>query len=83
MYVLLTLHKSVSVDSSEKRRPETIEFYYKTKCVVNVAYLMACQNSVKVGIRRWLVAVFYNALDLICINAFVLYKKRTGRSISL
>ena len=43
---------------------------------------MARQYLVKAGTRRWQVAVFYNILDLACINAFVLYKKKTGDSIS-
>ena len=43
---------------------------------------MARQYLVKAGTRRWPVAVFYNMLDLACINAFVLYKERTVDSIS-
>ena len=80
--VLSSLHMSVGVDSPEKHKPETIEFYNKTKCGVDVADQMARQYSVKAGTRRWPVAVFYNILDLVCINAFVLYKKKTGDSIS-
>ena len=51
---------SVGVDSSEKRTPETIEFYNITKCGVDVADPTARQYSVKTGTRRWPVAVFYN-----------------------
>ena len=80
--VLSSLHMSVGVDSSEKHKPETIEFYNKTKCGVDVADQMARQYSVKAGTRRWPVAKFYNILDLASINAFVLYKKKTGDSIS-
>ena len=36
----------------------------------------------KRGTRRWPVAVIYNILDLACMNAFVLYKEKTGDSIS-
>ena len=74
--VLSSLHMSVGVDSSEKRKPEPIELYKKNKCGVDVADQMAHQYT-----RRWPVAVFYNILNLACINAFVLYKK-TGDSIS-
>ena len=73
---------SVGIDSAEKRKPETIQFYNKTKCAVDVADEIACQYSVKAGTRRWPVVVFYNILDLVCINAFVLYKERTGGFIS-
>ena len=72
---------SVGSDSSEKRKPETIEFYNKTKYGVDVADQMTCQYLVKAGTRRSSVAFFYNILDLACINAFVLYKERRGNSI--
>ena len=65
-----------------KKNPETVEFYNKTKCGVDVADQMARLYSVKAGTRRWPVAVFYNILDLAGINAFVLYKKRTGDKVS-
>ena len=76
--VLSSLHVSVGVNSLEKRKPETIEFYNKTKCGADVADQMARRYSVKAGTNRWPVAVFYNILDLACINAFVLCKERTG-----
>ena len=72
--VLSSLHMFVELDESEKKKPETVEFYNKTKCGVEVADQMARQYSVKAGTRRWPVAVFYNILDLAGINAFVLYK---------
>ena len=43
---------------------------------------MARQYTVKAGTLLWPVAVFYNILDLACINACVLYKKKTGDFIS-
>ena len=63
---------------SEKKKSETVEFHNMTKCRVDVADQMARQYSVKADTPRWSVAVFYNILDLSGINAFVLYKKRTG-----
>ena len=73
---------SVGIDSLEKRKPEKIGFYNKNKCGVDAVDQMACHYSVKEGTRRWPVAVFYNILDWARINAFVLYKERTGDSIS-
>ena len=43
---------------------------------------MAREYLVKAGTRQWPVAVFYNILDLTRINSFVLYKEKTGDSIS-
>ena len=70
------------VDTTTKKKPETVTFYNKTKCGVDIADQMARQYTVKAGTRRWPVAVFYNILDLACINAYVLYKKKTGDAIS-
>ena len=73
---------SVELGESAKKKPETVEFYNKIKCGVNVANQMVRQYSVKAGTRRWPVAVFYTILDLAAINAFVLYKKRTRDKVS-
>ena len=71
----------VELGESEKKIPEAVEFYNKIKCAVDVADQMVSQYSVKTGTRRWPVAIFYNILDLAGINAFVLYKKRTGGKV--
>ena len=42
---------------------------------------MARKYTVKAGARRWPVQVFYNILDLAGINAWILYKEVTGKSI--
>ena len=70
------------VDTTTKKKPETVTFYNKTKCSVDIADQMAQQYTVKAGTLLWPVAVFYNILDLACINACVLYKKKTGDAIS-
>ena len=80
--ILSTLHPSVMVHTTTKKKPETVTFYDKTKCGVDIADQMARQYTVKAGTRRWPVAVFYNILDLACINVYVLYKKKTGDTIS-
>ena len=80
--VLSFLHMSVELGESEKKTTKTVEFYNKTKCGVDVADQMMRQYSFKAGARRWPVAVFYNILDLAGINAFMVYKKRTGDKIS-
>ena len=41
---------------------------------------MARQYTVEAG--TWPLAVVYNILDLACINVYVLYKKKTGDSVS-
>ena len=72
---------SVELGKSEKKKPEKMEFYNKSKCGVDVANQMARQCSVQAGTRWWPVAVFYNILGFTGINAFFLYKKETGDKI--
>ena len=75
--VLSSLHMSAELGRSEKKKPETVKFYDKTKSGSDVAYQMVREYSVKAGTRRWPVAVFYNILlDLAGINTFVLYKNK-------
>ena len=82
VYVLSFLRMSVELGESEKKKPETVEFYSKTRCGVDVADQMVWQYSVKAGTHRQPVAVFYNILDLADINTFMLYKTRTGDKVS-
>ena len=50
--VLCSLHISVELGKSEKKKPEIVEFYNKTKCGVDVADQMARQYSIKAGSGR-------------------------------
>ena len=50
--VLSSLHMSVKLGESEKKKPETMEFYNKSKCGLDVANQMARQYLVKAG-TRW------------------------------
>lgn len=43
---------------------------------------MARKYTCKSGSRRWPLQVFFNILDLACINAWILYKETTGENIS-
>ena len=70
------------VDKTTKKKPKTVTFYNKTKSGVDITDQMTRQYTVKAGTRRWPVTVFYNILDLGCINAYMLYKKKTGDAIS-
>ena len=52
VYVLSFLRMSVELGESEKKKPETVEFYRKTKCGVDMVDQMARQYSVNAGTRR-------------------------------
>ena len=46
--ILSTLHTSVMVDTTTKKKPETVTFYHKNKCSVDIADEMARQYTVKI-----------------------------------
>jgi hypothetical protein len=75
------MHQSVSIGTDVKKIPETVAFYNSTKFGVDVVDQMARKYTVKAGSRRWPVQVFYNILDLAGINAWILYKEVTGKSM--
>src|SRR5882757_9199035 len=77
-----TLHPTETLDNTEKKKLETVQFYNSTKFGVDVLDQMARKYSVKSSSRRWPVQVFYNILDLAAINAWVLYKETTGKIIT-
>lgn len=80
--ILSSLHKSVNITKSAKKKPETIHFYNQTKYGVDVADQMMKKYTVKAASRRWPVQVFYNILDMTGLNAWNIYKNVTGKKIS-
>ena len=82
VYLLSTMHPTVSIDTCHsKKLPETIAMYNRTKVGVDVLDQMARYFTCKSGTRRWPMAVFFNILDISCINAWVLYQEVTGQRI--
>ena len=67
---------------NNNKEPETVTFYNKTICSIDIADQMARQYTVKIGTRSWPVAFFYYIVNLANINAYVLHKKKTGNAIS-
>ena len=67
-------------DKTTKKKPETVTFYNKTKCGFDIADQTKRQYTADT--RLWPVGVFHNILDLACINAYMLYKKKTEDAIS-
>jgi hypothetical protein len=81
--LLSTRHAVGSVSSNlVKRKPNTVLFYNDTKYGVDILDKMCKSMSVKSGVRRWPLAVFFNLLDIAAINAHILYNKALGTTIS-
>jgi hypothetical protein len=80
-------HDRVYIDTQrenrpEKKKPNIIIDYNKTKFGVDALDQMTKQYNVKMPTRRWPVQVFYNILNLAAINAYVLYKRINAVNIS-
>ena len=80
--LLSTIQNSPSVDDSAKNKPDVILFYNKNKVGVDVVDQMIRKYSTHSASRRWPVAVWCNILNIAALNAWILYKKATGKTIS-
>ncbi|XP_010765806.1 uncharacterized protein isoform X2 [Notothenia coriiceps] len=80
--ILSTMHSSVEICDDTKKKPETVNYYNRTKVGVDMLDKMLRQYSARATTRRWPVAVFYNILDIAAMNACVLYRGCTGSNPS-
>jgi hypothetical protein len=72
-----SLHDDAAVDE-ENGKPEIINFYNVNKCGVDVVDQMCANYSVQRKTRRWPMVVFFNLMNVACINAFVIFKEVQG-----
>jgi hypothetical protein len=81
--ILSSQHSGCRVEEShQKRLPETVSFYNKTKHGVDIFDQMTRLYTTKAQSRRWPVHVFYNLLDFAGINSWILFKKSTARKVT-
>jgi hypothetical protein len=81
--ILSTLHRGASRQSSTtKQKPDSVLYYNTNKCGVDLLDSMCRAMTTKAGCRRWPLAVFYNILDLAAVNAWIIYRKATGKQMS-
>jgi len=80
--MISTMHSGAICQADGKRKPECILYYNKNKCGVDMLDSMCRQMSTKAACRRWPLAVFYNILDMACVNAYVIFAKATGSRMS-
>ena len=73
VFVLSSLHDCAKVDTStEKKKPEVILYYNSEKGGVDTADQMLRCYSSKAASRRWPLAAFFNLLDIVCLNSFII-----------
>jgi hypothetical protein len=71
--LLSTEHKSAKI-LDVNNKPELVHDYNQTKYGVDVADQMLRMYSSKAACRRWPLSVFFNLLDIIGLNAFIIAK---------
>lgn len=77
---LVHSNRQLILKTTKRRSPETVTFYNETKCGVGITDQMAIKYSVKVYSGRQLVHTFYNIVDLVAINVWIISKKVTGET---
>ena len=66
----------------QKNKPDITLFYNKNKVGVDVVDQMVRKYSTHSTSRRWPVAIWCNILNIAALNAWIMYKKATGKTIS-
>ena len=61
-------------EKKPKRCPEAILFYNETKGGIDTADEMLRGYSTNAASRIWLLAAFFNLLDIVCLDAYVICK---------
>jgi len=70
-----TLHHDSYIDptTGDKKKPDIITFYNQTKCGVDRLDQMCSLYDVARNSRRWPLTIFFNLLNICCINALNVY----------
>lgn len=81
--LLSTLHHddSIDIESGEDTKPEIITFYNSTKGGVDMVDQLCAKYNVARNTRRWPMVILYGLLNIIGINAFVIYKTNVNTDI--
>lgn len=72
--LISTFHHTKAISDDDKKKPEIIKHYNRTKGGVDLMDKMAGAYSVKRKTLRWPVSFFYNIIDLAGLAAYIIYK---------
>lgn len=75
-----SMHHSIETGQA-KNKPEMVCYYNKTKAGVDLLDMKCAIYSSSRRSRRWPLAVFYQMLDVSCVNAFILYISFRGNPL--
>lgn len=70
--LISTMHHTVE-QNTEKKKPEIICHYNKTKCGVDLIDMKCAVYTSSRRTRRWPLAIFYRLLNIGTVNAFILF----------
>ena len=70
--LLLSLHHDAAI-CDDTGKPEIIEYYNKTESAVDTLDQMCARYTVQRAPRKWTMAMFYGAVNVALVNAFVVY----------
>ncbi|CAK1592735.1 unnamed protein product [Parnassius mnemosyne] len=78
--LLSTVHNDGCIDESsgDKRKPDIITYYNRTKNGVDLVDKMCSLYDVARNSRRWPLTVFFNLMNISAINALCIYKANNG-----
>ena len=82
VYLLSTMHTNPAVAEDEKAKPLVIQFYNKEKCGTDIVDSMLRMMSSRCATRRWPVAVWQNLLDIVALNAWIVFQQATKQNVS-
>ena len=77
VFLLSSIHTTVEVHEREKRKPKAILDYNKNKDEVDTTDEMLRSYSTKASSRRLPLAAFFNMLDIVSLNTYVISKDIT------
>lgn len=67
------MHADTNVSATQKKKPEIIQYYNKTKIGVDTMDQMLGRYTTKRQTNRWPLAFFYNIVDVASLAAYILY----------
>ncbi|CAK1588307.1 unnamed protein product [Parnassius mnemosyne] len=80
--LISSMHHDNKIVESEKKKPEIILYYNRTKGGVDTNDQMCANYNVGRRTKRWPMVIFYHLLNVAGINAYVIYKNKIDHGIS-
>ena len=77
--LLSSKHMSGEVEKTQSAKPEIIKYHNKTKGGVDTMDKMLGEYTMKLRALRWLLAFFYNMIDVTGLACYVNYREHNAK----